>query len=130
MDPSIKLSQDEEELHDNPTMFRRMLGKLLHLTKTRPNLSYSVNKPSKFLSKPRVPHLHAAYHILQYIKGTVGQGLFFSASTSIALKGFANSDLAACPDTRRSITGNCVFIGDSLVSWKSKKAAHYFKIFS
>ena len=98
-------------------MFGRMIGKLLYLTVTRPDLSYSVNRLSQFLVKPRVSHLLASYHILQYIKGTVCQGLFFSTSF-IVLKEFVDSDWVTCLDTRRSVTGFCIFIGDSLVSWK------------
>ncbi|RVW37753.1 Retrovirus-related Pol polyprotein from transposon RE1 [Vitis vinifera] len=120
MDPNVKFSQDEGDLLDDPSMYRRMIGKLLYLTITRPDLSFSVNRLSQFLAKPQIPHLHATYHVLQYVKATVGQGLFYSSSSAIELKAFADSDWAACPDTRRSISGFCVFIGDSLVSWKSK----------
>ncbi|KAL6328799.1 hypothetical protein AAG906_003816 [Vitis piasezkii] len=97
MDPNVKLSQDEGDLLDDPSMYRRMIGKLLYLTITRPDLSFS-------------------YHVLQDVKATVGQGLFYSSSSAIELKAFANSDWAACPRYRRSISGFCVFIGDSLVS--------------
>ena len=58
---------------------------------------------------------------LQFVKAIVGQGLFYSSSSAIELKAFANFDWVACSDTRRSISGFYVFIGDSLVSWKSKK---------
>ena len=121
MDLNVKLSQDEGDLIDDPSMYRRMIGKLLYFTITRPDLSFSVNRLSQFLIKPRIPHLQATYHVLQYVKATVGQGLFYSSSSAIELKAFADSDWAACLDTRRSISGFCVFIGDSLVPWKSKK---------
>ena len=63
MDPNVKLSHDEGDLLDDPSMYR-MIGKLLYLTITRPDLSFSVNRLSQFLAKPRIPHLQVAYHVL------------------------------------------------------------------
>ncbi|KAL6313098.1 hypothetical protein AAG906_021157 [Vitis piasezkii] len=108
MQPNMQLSQDDGELLTDPSMYRRLIGKLIYLTITRPDLTYSVNKLSQFL-------------ILQYIKGSPSKGIFFSASSSLQLKAFSDSDWAACPDSRKSVTGFCIFLGDSLISWKSKK---------
>ncbi|GMJ12479.1 hypothetical protein HRI_004917100 [Hibiscus trionum] len=73
------------------------------------------------MSMPRVPHLHAAHHLLSYIKKAPGLGLFFSSKASLQLNCFVDSDYNACPDTRRSITGFCTYLGTNLVSWKLKK---------
>jgi hypothetical protein len=131
----IYLSQRKYSLEllvllDDPTPYRRLIGRLMYLSLTRPDLVYSIQALSQFMSQPRQPHLDAAIKVLHYLKYAPSQGLFFSASSEFKLKAFCDADWAACPDTRKYVTGFCLFLGDSLISWKSKKQQKHFSIFS
>ncbi|XP_026452006.1 uncharacterized protein LOC113352397 [Papaver somniferum] len=120
MDTKLKLlPTDGTELTD-PSCFRRLIGRLLYLTVTRPDITYSVNYLSQFLQHPRSAHMDAAHRILRYLKGTILHGIFLSSSSSPSIHGYTDSDWAGCPITRRSTT-RFVTLGNSPISWKSKK---------
>ncbi|KAK6141893.1 hypothetical protein DH2020_024371 [Rehmannia glutinosa] len=105
----------------DPSLYHNVVGRLLYLTLSRLDISFAVHKLNQFISTPRLPHLQAVHHILRYLKTAPGQGLFFSSTSSLQLTAFCDADWGACSDTRRSISGFCVFLGDSLISWKAKK---------
>lgn len=120
MDANSNLSQEGEALCDQKE-YRRLIGRLFYICITRPDLAFVVHKLSQYVSKPYTVHMAAAQRIPKYIKGTIGKGLILSSSCNLELSVFANADWAACPDTRQSVTGFCTFLGDSLLSWRSKK---------
>ena len=76
IDVNVKLAQDDGELIDDHLQYKHIIGKLLYLTITKPNLCYAVNLLSKFLAKLRIAHLQIVVHLLQYIKNIVGQVFF------------------------------------------------------
>ena len=76
MVPNLKLSKQDGDLIQDRELYRRIVGKLMYLTITRPDITFAVNKLCQFSSAPRTSHLQAMYKVLQYIKGTVGQGIY------------------------------------------------------
>ncbi|XP_072053949.1 uncharacterized protein [Arachis hypogaea] len=123
MEYTTSLSKASGSPLPDATIYRRLVGRLLYLTNTRPDLSYSVGCLSQFMDSPTDAHLKAAYRIIRYLKQSPATGLFFCVNNSFTLSGYTDSDWGACKDTRKSISGYCFFLDQTLISWKSKKQA-------
>ncbi|KAL0361000.1 UNVERIFIED_CONTAM: Retrovirus-related Pol polyprotein from transposon TNT 1-94 [Sesamum radiatum] len=119
--PGIKFAADAGAHLANPKTYRRLVGRLLYLNFTRPDTSYAAEQLSQFLQHPCQQHWDAALHLVRYLKGSMHKGLFFPSTNSLKLKAFSDADWASCVDTRRSLTGYCIFLGTALVSWKTEK---------
>ncbi|XP_059654868.1 uncharacterized mitochondrial protein AtMg00810-like [Cornus florida] len=111
---------DGESLRDG-TLYRQLVGSLVYLTVTRPDISHAVHIVSQFMNAPQSTHYAAIHCILHYLKGTMFHGLHFSSQSSLILRAYSDADWAGDPTNRRSTTGYCFFLGDSLISWCSKK---------
>jgi len=93
-----------------------MVGKINFLTHTRPDLSFTAQTLSQFMQHPSTSHLQALHHTLKYLQGTVGQGMLLRATDQLYLQAYSDSDFAAYPYTRRSITGYLISFGHSPIS--------------
>ncbi|OMO98301.1 Reverse transcriptase, RNA-dependent DNA polymerase [Corchorus capsularis] len=121
MEQNIKLYAHEGELVKDPSPYRRLIGKLIYLSITIPDIMYFVHVLSQFMNQPRHPHFDAALRLVRYLKSSPGQGILLSSLSDFKLRAFSDSDWASCPDTRRSLTGFCILLGSSPISWKTKK---------
>jgi hypothetical protein len=109
------------ELLKNPCAYQRLVGRLIYLTITRLDITYSVHILSRFMHEPHQPHMAAALQVVHYLKPAPGQGLLLHSNNPLHLRAFCDSDWAGCPITRRSTTGYCVFLGNFLISWRTKR---------
>ncbi|KAH9799567.1 retrovirus-related pol polyprotein from transposon RE2 [Citrus sinensis] len=105
----------------NVSQYRSIIGALQYVTLTRPEISFSVNKLSQFLSYLKSSHWEACKRLLRYLKGTIHFGLQFYNCGALQINCFSDSDWAGDRDDRKSVAGFAVFLGPNLVSWSSKK---------
>lgn len=104
-----------------PESYRRLVGRLIYLSVTRPELSYSVHVLAQFVQQPREEHWAAALRVVRYLKRNPGQGIMLRSDCDLQLSAWCDSDWASCPLTRRSLTGWFILLGNSPISWKTKK---------
>nr|XP_051211395.1 uncharacterized mitochondrial protein AtMg00810-like [Lolium perenne] len=116
-----KLSATDGTSVSDASSYRSIVGALQYLTLTRPELQYAVQQVCLHMHAPCDSHWTAVKRILRYIRGTLGLGLSLHASTATDIVAYSDADWAGCPDTRRSTSGYCVYLGSSLISWSSKR---------
>nr|GEV69815.1 ribonuclease H-like domain-containing protein [Tanacetum cinerariifolium] len=115
------IDTENDPVLDNVTEYQKLIGKLIYLTHTSPDISYLVHCLSQFMHKPLKSHLKIALKVLRYLKGCPGKGIHIVKQPKPSLEAFVDADWAKCIVTRKSITGFCVKLNGFLVSWKSKK---------
>nr|KYP55170.1 hypothetical protein KK1_001377 [Cajanus cajan] len=106
---------------EDPSLYRSLVGALQYLTFTRPDITYVVQQLCLFMHDPREEHMHALKCILSYLQGTMDFGLHLYPSFTFTLLSYTDADWGGCPDTRRSTSSYCVFLGDNLISWSAKR---------
>ncbi|XP_038999120.1 uncharacterized mitochondrial protein AtMg00810-like [Hibiscus syriacus] len=112
---------DDEVLQGEKENYKMLIGRLIYLTHTRPDITFMVHHLSQFMQQPKRSYLEAALRVVKYIKKNPGQGILFSSAGQCQLSAFCDTDWATCLMTRRSVIGFCVKLRNSLISWKSKK---------
>ncbi|GKE11069.1 retrovirus-related pol polyprotein from transposon TNT 1-94 [Tanacetum coccineum] len=116
-----KLDEDTQGKAMVPTHYHGMIGILMYLTASRPDLTFIVCMCARYEAKLIKKHLHTVKRIFKYLRGTINRGLWYLKDSSICLTAYEDADHAGCQDTRRSTSGCMQLLGDKLVSWSSKR---------
>ncbi|XP_070008730.1 uncharacterized mitochondrial protein AtMg00810-like [Nicotiana sylvestris] len=116
MSPSTNLDKDEQGISIDKTKYHGMIGSLLYLPASRPDIMFSVCKCARFQSAPKESHLTVVKRIIRYLIKTVSYGLWYPRFNSFKLEYFSDDDLAGDKDDRKSTSGTCQLLGNALIS--------------
>ncbi|CAL8990138.1 unnamed protein product, partial [Prunus brigantina] len=116
-----KLCEGMDQEPTNKEQYQRLVGRLIYLAHTRPDIAYAVSVVSQFMHSPSVSHRNAVDRILRYLKLAPGKGLMFSKNRDLEVVGYTDADWAGSITDRRSTSGYFTFVGGNLVTWWSKK---------
>eukprot|EP00253_Pinus_taeda_P020410 PITA_20410 len=117
----LKLSKEDSNKDFDPSVYKSIVGSLIYLTATRPDITHAVSLISKFMERPKETHWQATKRILRYVKGTKRYGIFYTVSKCLDLVGYTDSDWARSVDDRKSTSDYVFHIGTGAISWASKK---------
>nr|GEW93976.1 hypothetical protein [Tanacetum cinerariifolium] len=121
MEIKDKLDLDQNGTPVDATKYRSMIGALMYLTSSRPNIVHATCLCARYQAKPTEKHLKEVKRIFRYLRGTVNTGLWYTKDFGFELTGFSDVDYVGCKDTFKSASGGAHFLGEKLVSWSSKK---------
>ncbi|KAI3788698.1 hypothetical protein L2E82_01471 [Cichorium intybus] len=123
MNINEKLTAEDGTGKADARSYRSLIGRLIYLTHTRPDLSFPVGLLSRFMHNPTKQHFGAAKRVLRYVAGTKSFGLWYEQNKEFVLKGYTDSDWAGSQDDKRSTSGNCFVLGSGVITWSSNKQA-------
>jgi hypothetical protein len=106
---------------EDPTVYRQIIGSLMYLVHTRPDICYAVNTLNQFMCEPKHIHMFAAKHILRYVRGAIAYGLRYTSSGGVMFHGYTDSDWMGNTVDQKSTFGYCFILGSSMISWSSRK---------
>ena len=121
MTTNLKLLGDTTSETVDATLYRQMIGSLMYLTNTRPDICFAVNTLSQYMVDPRHVHLIAVKHVLRYLKGTIDYGLRYDANCEFGLVGYTDSNWAGSVIDQKSTSGCCFSLGSAVIAWCSRK---------
>lgn len=121
MAPGNKLDLDEEGERVDETFYKQIVGNLMYITTTRPDLQFSVSHLSRYMSKPTTLHLQVAKRVLRYLRGTVDFGIWYKRGGTGEVSVYTDSDFAGDIDSRKSTSRYVFLMNGSAVAWLSKK---------
>ncbi|XP_042448038.1 secreted RxLR effector protein 161-like [Zingiber officinale] len=121
MEPNVRMCAHEAKSLEDATMYQQLVGSLIYLTLTQPDISYAVSVISQYMQNPKKSHLKAARRILRYAKSTIDYGLLYKRNEGCKLVGYCDADYAGDCDTRRSTTGYVFKLGSGTLSCCSKR---------
>jgi hypothetical protein len=121
MDLHLQLRPTDGIPLKDPSRYRHIVGSLVYLTVTRPDIAHAVHILSQFVSAPTSVHFGHLLRVLRYLRGTPSQYLFYAHDSPFCLHAYSDATWASDPTDRRSVTGYCIFLGSSPLAWKSKK---------
>jgi hypothetical protein len=121
MEAKLKLLVDTSSDLIDATLYRQIIGSLMYLTNTRPDICFAVNTLSQFLVEPRHVHLVAEKHVMRYLKGTMDYGLSYDEDHDFTLSGYTDADWVGSVVDKKNTSGCCFSLGSAMISWQSRK---------
>ena len=124
METKLKLLVDTSSELVDATLYRQIIGSLMYLMNTRPDICFAMNTLSQYLVEPRHVHLVAAKHVMRYLKGTLEFCLCYNGDKDFRLIGYTDSDWVGSVFDRKSTSGCCFSMGLAMTSWKIRKQSN------